>query len=191
MKRYWVLLLCLCLMPSGAAWAQTSNDSASKQDVQQLFELMHSRTMLASMVGVLKKQSAGFAAAGMSAETAKFTPQERKQMQQFMQEQLDKTFASLPLNEMLEAMQPVYQKHFTHAEMQDLIRFYSTSTGQKLITEMPAITSEYMKDMQPILQKWMAQRSLELQRSAEAYAKKLHQKKDADTPATKSPKSGS
>lgn len=39
---------------------------------------------------------------------------------------------------------PIYHKHFTGAELKELIKFYSTDIGQKTIKVMPALMQEGM-----------------------------------------------
>ena len=53
-------------------------------------------------------------------------------------------------------MTPVYQKHFTKGNIDDLLAFYSTPTGQKVVKELPAISTEAMQAATPIYQKMMA-----------------------------------
>jgi len=47
---------------------------------------------------------------------------------------------------------PVYQKHFTNGDINNLIAFYSTPTGQKFLHEMPAVTAETMRAIYPRIQ---------------------------------------
>jgi uncharacterized protein len=46
-----------------------------------------------------------------------------------------------------EEMVTIYDKHFTHPEIKDIIIFYETPTGQKMLKETPAITKEMMDAM--------------------------------------------
>ncbi|GAA0918840.1 DUF2059 domain-containing protein [Luteibacter anthropi] len=48
-------------------------------------------------------------------------------------------------NQLIGRMVPVYQKHFTDKEIDELLKFYSTPTGQKVIREMPATMAEGMQ----------------------------------------------
>jgi hypothetical protein len=53
---------------------------------------------------------------------------------------------------MLNDMIPIYQRHFTKAEIDALIAFYSSPPGQKFLHEMPAVTSETMRAVYPRIQ---------------------------------------
>jgi len=43
------------------------------------------------------------------------------------------------------SIHPLYDKHFTEQELADLIAFYKTPTGQKVVKEMPKLYDETMK----------------------------------------------
>ncbi len=40
---------------------------------------------------------------------------------------------------------PIYEKHFTEAEVDELINFYKSDAGKKLVEKLPLITSESRK----------------------------------------------
>jgi uncharacterized protein len=61
----------------------------------------------------------------------------------------------MPVDEMMQAMMPAYQKHFTHGDIENLIAFYSTPTGAKLLNELPSITAEAMQDMMPVMSRYV------------------------------------
>lgn len=42
-------------------------------------------------------------------------------------------------------MVSIYEKHFTEKEIDDIITFYRTDTGKKLIEKLPIITHEAQK----------------------------------------------
>ena len=50
-----------------------------------------------------------------------------------------------------ETIYPLYDKFFTEKELADLVAFYKTETGQKLITTMPQLVAESMQMSQQIL----------------------------------------
>jgi hypothetical protein len=73
-----------------------------------------------------------------------------------MNKMMDEMYKNMPWDEMLDSTVPVYQKHFTKGDINALVTFYGTPTGQKVVREMPAITAEAMQNMLPLLQKQMA-----------------------------------
>ena len=50
--------------------------------------------------------------------------------------------AELKQEDMIELTADIWDKHFTDREIRDLLRFYKTSTGRKIIKETPAIQKE-------------------------------------------------
>jgi hypothetical protein len=68
-----------------------------------------------------------------------------------MSEMLDR----MPMDEMMQAMIPAYQKHLTRGDIDNLVAIYSTPTGAKLLRDLPAIMAESMQDMMPIMTKYM------------------------------------
>ena len=47
-----------------------------------------------------------------------------------------------------EDMVPLYDKYYSHKEINDIIRFYKSKTGQKMITTTPELQKEIMKIVQ-------------------------------------------
>lgn len=45
---------------------------------------------------------------------------------------------------LIDLIVPIYDKHFTHAEIKQMIAFYETPVGKKLSTTLPLITQEAM-----------------------------------------------
>jgi len=39
---------------------------------------------------------------------------------------------------------PIYDKHFSHEDVKELIKFYQSPIGQKLVREQPGIVTESM-----------------------------------------------
>ena len=59
------------------------------------------------------------------------------------------------VRELTGRMVPIYQRHFSAADIQGLLRFYRSPLGRKVITEMPATMAEGMQ----LGQEWGRQRA--------------------------------
>ena len=57
----------------------------------------------------------------------------------------DNSLKHVDYNELVQKLVPVYSKHFTEQEIVDLLNFYNTSTGKKMIDKMPVILQESME----------------------------------------------
>jgi hypothetical protein len=93
-----------------------------------------------------------------------------------MTKQMDDMIKNMPMDEMIQAMIPAYQKHFTKGDINAMLAFYSSPTGQKLLREMPAITAESMSAMMPIMNRYMEDVQKKLQQEADEMTKESEKK---------------
>jgi uncharacterized protein len=142
------------LLALGPVWAQeSSNDApATKEDIQQLFTTLHIREQMHSIMEISAKQSM---------QTIRDSL--RQKLPNATDSDLDRATAmtntllkSMDLDGMLDDMIPVYQHHLTKADVVAMSAFYETPTGQKLLREQPAMTSEAMKAVQPRMEKMLS-----------------------------------
>jgi uncharacterized protein len=124
---------------------------ASKEDVERYLEIMHARDMMKQVMAVMSKQAREMA----EQQLAKSSGELPNDAQERLMKRMDDWIKAMPLDEMLDAMIPVYQKHWTKGDVNNLIAFYSTPTGQKMLTEMPQTMAEGMQAMRPIMEKQM------------------------------------
>jgi hypothetical protein len=73
-------------------------------------------------------------------------------------------------------MVPVYQKHLTKGDIDGLVAFYSSPTGQKMLKELPEIMAESMQTMMPILRKSMDGMGQRMQEEIAAMLKESEKK---------------
>jgi hypothetical protein len=183
MKRCLAVILFCALLPT--AFAQQSNDPATKEDVQKLFDVMHSRKQFESLMVVFKQQLPALTQSIRSKQLPNATPEEAAKLNNFVNSQTEKMFDKLPYDELIQALMPAYQHHFTHQEVEEMTRFYSSAAGQKLLSEMPAVMDEYMTAARPVMQEWMQARMAQIEADAEQYAKSL---KNETAPTKSTPK---
>lgn len=161
MKRF-ALLLCLLLSFGSTAVAQqsqTASDApASKEDIERYFDAMHVRDMMKSTMDTMTKQMHQVTH-GMLQKQSSLPPDAEARLDKTT----DEMFKNLPIDDLIQVMIPVYQKHLTKGDVDALVAFYSTPTGQKMIKELPAITAESMQASSGILQKMMAQATQQVQ----------------------------
>jgi len=152
MKRIFpALTACLVLALTGAAQQSPSDAPATKEDIERYLEVTHSRETMKQIMDVMAKSVRDVAHDQCSKDRANLPPDAEERMNKRTDEML-KTF---PIDEILQAMIPVYQKHWTKGDVDNLIAFYSTPTGQKMLKEMPQTMAEAMQAMRPVMQKHM------------------------------------
>lgn len=152
MKHVLVAVLLSASFCSCTCAQQNPGDApATKEDIQRYFDVMHTKEMMANMVDVMAKPMHQM----IHEQYMKDKDKLPADFEARMNKRMDDYMKNFPWAEMLDATVPVYQKHFTKNDVDTLVTFYSTPTGQKLIRELPEITAESMQNMMPLLRKNM------------------------------------
>lgn len=150
MKRFVLTTsLCLVFVTLGAAQQNAPDSPATKDDVEKYLEVTHARDTMKQMMDVMTKQMHQMVHQQISKDIEKLPPDFETRMNKMMDDML----RNFPVDEMLEATIPVYQKHWTKGDVDAMVAFYSTPTGQKILRELPTTMAEAMQAMQPIMQK--------------------------------------
>ncbi len=146
------LLIAFVLALPMCAGAQTTvsiaPDAASKEDVKKLFDVMASRDQLNQMMRQLFAQMQTLNRQQLKKQHPEVTEAELASLDR----ESEDVIKNFPMEAMLNDMIPVYQRHFTKSDINALIAFYSSPSGQKFLHEMPAVTAETMKAVYPRIQ---------------------------------------
>jgi uncharacterized protein len=151
MKRI-ALSLALCLAFASLSFAQQNpaDAPASKEDVQRYLEAMHVRDLLKSTMDLMAKQMH---------KTIHEMVQKQQGLPSDFEAQVEKTvddvFQDFPIDEYLNDVAPVYEKHLTKGDVNALVAFYTSPTGQKVLKELPVMQAEALQAASPIFQKMM------------------------------------
>src|SRR5205807_10082035 len=129
---------------------QTGADTpASKEDVERYLQAIHSHEMMEQMVAAMSKPMHQMVHDQFVKDKDKLPADFEPRMNAMM----DDMMKEMPLDEMMDTTVPTYQKHFTKGDIEALVAFYSTPTGQKVLRELPSIMAEAMESMTPIIRK--------------------------------------
>jgi hypothetical protein len=152
MKRF-VHVSAVMFVLSWVCFAQSStNESpATKADVERYFQLAKSNDMMKKLMASMTQSIQRMTHEQYLKHQDELPPGYEAKMNAMMNDM----FNNMPMDEMMEAMVPAYQKHFTKGDIDNLVAFYSSPTGAKLLRELPAIMAESMRDMMPIMTKYM------------------------------------
>ena len=152
MKSF-ILCLILCLTFSASALSQQDNSSApaTKEDVERYLNAINSHDMMKQMMAAMSKPVHQLVHDQYLKDQDKLPADFEERTNKLM----DDMFQNMPFDEMMQAAEPVYQKHLTKGDIDALVAFYSSPTGQKMLREMPALMGESMQAMMPIMQKYM------------------------------------
>jgi hypothetical protein len=102
---------------------------------------MHLKATLSQYFDGVAKQTKLGAEEGFKQKVPKATPEQRAVVDKFA----DGIFRDMLIDEMPDAMVPIYQKHLTKADLDAILSLYSSPVGQKLLREQPAMMAEGMQ----------------------------------------------
>ena len=163
--------LCLCafmlLAASVFVAGQQTPDPPDRAQVLQFLDLMHARSQMTQVLSGMAKQMKIGAEDSFKKKVPNATPEQLAKLDKIC----DSIFASLSIDEFIDAMVPIYQKHLTKADLAAATAFYSSPAGQKILKELPSIMSESMQAGGEIGRKTMAAKSEDLDRQVDDLVK--------------------
>lgn len=177
-KLLCAVVLCMCLGGGGVAQQNAADAPASKEDVERYLQVMHSREMMSKMVDAMSKPLHDM----IHQQYSKNQDNLPADFEARMNKRMDEMLKSFPWNDLIDAMVPVYQKHFTKGDLDALVTFYGTTTGQKVLRELPAISAESMQHMMPMLQSSIENMQKGLQEDITAMVKDSQSKSGTSNP---------
>jgi uncharacterized protein len=152
MKRFVLLtIVLLCAYSTGFARQDPADSPATREDIQRYLEITQSREMMSKMIDATMKPMHQMIHEQYERDKDKLPADFEARSNKVIDDYLKK----FPWDEIVQAMVPVYQKHLTKGDVDHLVAFYSSPTGQKFLREMPAITSEAMQVMMPLMRQRM------------------------------------
>jgi len=139
----------LCLLFAFPSFAQqsTADGPASKEDIQRYLNMVHMRDRMNDMRDAETK-SIHRVVHELVEKQPDLPPSFEPRMHQMVDDMLD----DVSVDKMMKAVEPVYEKHLTKGEMDALFAFYSTPMGQKILKELPGITSDATKAAAGLMQ---------------------------------------
>jgi len=156
----------------GVAQAVASPDAPSKEEVSRFMDLMQVKARMVQIMNGMKDGMKTGAEAGLRQQLPNPTPEQLAKADNLA----NVVFQDLPIDEMVDAMIPIYQRHLTKADLDSVIAFYSSPAGQKLLKEQPAMTAEAMKAGQDIMLKRIPDLTQRLNREVAQLAKEEAEK---------------
>jgi uncharacterized protein len=179
MKRFLVAgILCLIFTANGRAQQNAAAAPASKEDVERYLETVHSHEMIQKMIDAMSQPMHQM----IHDQYIKYKDVLPADYETNANQMMDQMMKEMPFDEMIQAMIPAYQKHFTKGDMDALVAFYSTPTGQKILREMPAILAESMGVMMPLLQQRVEAMTDRIHQQIEEMVKRSQSKAEQSSP---------
>lgn len=143
MRNFFKLAILVCTLLAGAfgQTAASSTSAPSKEDVLKFMDVLRIRAQLVQYFEGVAKQAKLGAEDGFKQKVPNATPAQLADVDQFA----DGLFKNMPVDEMVDAMVPIYQKHLTKDDLDGILAFYASAVGQKLQHEQPAMMQEAMQ----------------------------------------------
>lgn len=142
MRKLIGTMVAVCVF-SALGITQTKDTAAapSKEDVLKFMDVLRIKSQLTQYFEGVAKQAKLGAEAGFREKIPNPTPEQLAQVDRFANDM----FKNMPVDEMIDAMIPIYQKHLSKEDLDGILAFYSSPVGQKLQREQPAMTQESMQ----------------------------------------------
>jgi hypothetical protein len=127
MNNKWQLIVTLIgvlwVAPAGLAADNPPESPTKMQDIRKLMALTGSEQLGQQVLD------------GMFQQLKQALPNVPDKFWQQLRQQIN-------INEMLDQMAPIHDKYLTHEEVKELIKFYETPLGRKLVSVTPKISEE-------------------------------------------------
>jgi hypothetical protein len=116
-------------------------DAPTHDQVMTLLDLLQIRKMMATMMDGMKQAMKQGAEQSFRERVPDPTPKQLEALNGMVEDAL----GDLPMDEMLEAMVPIYRRHLSKSDVDEMIRFFGGPVGQKLLREQPQMMQEGMR----------------------------------------------
>ena len=152
-------------------------DAPTHDQIIKLMDLLQIRRNMALMMDGMKQAMKQGAEQAFRERVPNPTPKQLEALNGMV----DDMMADMPLDEMAEAMVPIYRRHLSRTDVDEIIRFYSSNVGQRLLREQPQMIQEGMQAGMEIQQKRMDQMLAKIRERTEKMAEE-EEKDKAATP---------
>lgn len=136
-------LLLSLLIFSSSLYAE---QNTKQQKIDELINVMNMDAMVDSMYGQVEGMMKN-----MSAQMG-VKPSEQAIFDKYYADMTNVLKSEMSWEKMQPMMVNVYDKHFKEQEIADMLAFYKTETGQKILKKMPVVMQESMQMSQSLIQ---------------------------------------
>lgn len=177
MKRVLIVLACLAL--SAPLLAQNADEPASRDDVILYLRTMHTHDLMQRVMVVQSQTMQQLFHDQILKEKGKLPANFDAQFKKAMDDLLE----NMPMDDIVQATIPAYQKHFTHGDIEAMNAFYSSPVGQKVLEQLPVVMQEGMQAAMPIMSKYLSDWQEKVKREFEPVEKSTPAKTESSAPA--------
>ena len=128
-------------------------DAPTHDQVMTLLDLLQIRKMMATMMDGMQQAMKQGAERSFRERVPNPTPKQLEALNGMV----DDAVGGLPIDEMVEAIVPIYRRHLSKSDVEEMIRFFGGPVGQKLLREQPQMMQEGMRAGVAVAEKRMEQ----------------------------------
>jgi len=128
-------------------------DAPTHDQVMTLLDLLQVRKTMATMMDGMKQVMKQSSEQSFRERVPDPTPKQLEALHGMVEDAL----GDMPLNEIVEAVVPIYRRHLTKSDVEEMIRFFGGPVGQKLLREQPQMMQEGIQAGAAVQQKRMEQ----------------------------------
>lgn len=135
---------------SPAAAVVPEDQQPTDQQLNRLFDVMRIEQQMASTMKMMPQIMQQQFARQMEQMTkdhpefSKLTPEQQQAWSKMMAKFIQDAMSLYSPDEMIADMKTIYRRHLTGSDVENLITFYSSSSGQHMLDMVPTIMQEYM-----------------------------------------------
>jgi hypothetical protein len=156
---------------------QVSADAPPRDQVLTLLETLQARRTMTVMLDNMKQIMKDSAERSFREKVPNPTPKQLAALHGMF----DDIMNAMSLDDMINAIVPIYQRHLTKTDVEEMLRFYSPPVGQKLLRVQRQIIQESMQAGVEVEQRRMDEIKAKIQQRTQ----ELMETSQDDTPAPK------
>ncbi|WP_428243445.1 DUF2059 domain-containing protein [Gynuella sp.] len=143
MSKFWIVCLLLCSFTAVAA------DSSKEAKVVELMDLMNMNALIDNMYAQMEPMLQNVS------KELDIKPSEQPLFDQYYKDVVAIMKADFSWEKMQPGMIDLYSRQFSEQEIDDMLAFYKTETGQAVLKKMPQLMQASMQLSQTLMQSAM------------------------------------
>lgn len=134
---------------TATAAAVPPDQQPTKEQLNKLFEVMHLKDQMQSMMKMMPALIQQQMKEQQKRITSKLPggalkPEQQEDISKVMDKYMEKALSIYTIDQMLDDMAAIYQRHLSRADVDAYIAFYGSPAGQHLLNLTPVLMQEYM-----------------------------------------------
>ncbi len=166
-----LLALSLAAFAQEAAAPEIANHATEAQ-VRQLYQVLHVEDRMHQMLQLMSVQAEKLTDEALASSGSAATEKDKQFFNSLRNEELHKIMNPEFMAQMLEAMIPAYEKHISSEDIDQMIAFYSSPSGARILKAQPAMMQDGMAAAMPLIQAHMQEIMKDEQTRIAAYQQK-------------------